>query len=279
MKEYFLRTYRGKTQSLGKAVYELYPDLPYSLLARLLKQRDVFLDGVRSRSDVLVAAGHTLNLYCQPAMIKIPVVYRDEDLAVVYKPKGVASDGEHSFESLARYVFGDNLTLLHRLDTNTDGLLMFALNPHAYEVLYRANSEHRIVKYYRAVVNGAVWQESVLEGYLLKDADKGRVKIYHEPKEGAEYVECKVTPISCDNRCATVNIKLKGGKTHQLRAQLADWGHFILGDGKYGDDRVNRAFHMDKQQLTAVSLVFPTLPELPALSGRTINLPDEYLTI
>jgi len=278
MKAYFLRTYEGNTQPLGKAIMTLYPDLPYSLIKRLLKQKDVFVDGVRAKEDAPVAAGSTVNLYCQPNMIKIPVVYRDEDLLVLYKPRGIASDGQCSFETLSRYVFGDNLRLLHRLDTNTDGLLMFALNQRAYEILYQANAEHLITKYYNALVYGQVRGETVLDGYLMKDAEKGRVKIYHEPKVGAEYVKCLVTPDRCDDNVTTVIIKLKGGKTHQLRAQLADWGHFILGDGKYGDDRINREYGKDKQQLTAFKLALPVLEELPSLSGNVIALPAELHT-
>ena len=279
MSEYFLRTYEGKTQPLAKAVRALYPDLPYALVNRLFKQKDVFLNGARAKEDALTKNGDVVDLYCMPGMIKIPVVYRDEDLVVLYKPKGVASDGPRSFETLAQFVFGDNLILLHRLDTNTDGLLMFAANLRSYDVLYKANSEHRITKYYKAKVYGIVHQEAVLDGYLAKDAKEGRVRIYHEPKAGAEYVKCKVTPISFDKNASIVSLSLQGGKTHQLRAQLADWGHFILGDGKYGDDRINRSIGLDKQQLTAVRILLPELAELPSLSGKEITIPDQLLTI
>ena len=272
MEGYFSRVYHGVTRPLGKAVGDLYPDLPYALLRRLFKQRDVFVNGARAGEAQPLTDGDTVHLFLTPSYIRIRVVYRDDDLLVLYKPKGIASDGQYSFEGLSRFVFGDNLRLLHRLDTNTDGLLMFALNDVAYEILYRYNSEHLITKYYVAEVYGQVKREVVLDGYLAKDVEAGRVRIYHEPHEGAQYVKCKVTPVDMYEAYTVVHVKLRGGKTHQIRAQLADWGHFILGDTKYGDDRINRRFGKEKQQLTAFKLVFPLLDDLPALNGKVITL-------
>lgn len=278
MSEYFKRTYDGNPKALAKAVADIYPELPYSLLMRLVDKRDVFLNGARAPKGAQVRSGDAVDLFCAPDLIRIRVVYRDQDLLVLYKPKGVASAGERSFESLARYVFGD-VRLLHRLDTNTDGLLMFALNERAYEILYRLNAEHRITKYYLARVLGEVREETVLEGWLVKDESAGRVRILHQESADADRVKCVVTPLAYKDGLTTVTIALRGGKTHQLRAQLADWGHFILGDGKYGDDRVNRRYGKDKQQLTAYKLVFPSVRELPHLSEATIELPADLRTV
>jgi 23S rRNA pseudouridine955/2504/2580 synthase len=279
MSRYFLRRYEGDSRSLGKVLTAVYPELPFSLLERLMRTRDVFVNGERARQDHVVQSGDMLDLYCAPTLIKLREVYRDGNLLVLAKPRGVATDGQYSFASLVGYVYGDKVTPLHRLDTNTDGLLMFACNAEAYACLYQAMQAHRITKYYTALVCGVVDAPLHLDGYLLKDAAKGRVKIVHRAQGDAAAVACDVTPIETRDGITLVRVMLKGGKTHQLRAQLADCGHFILGDGKYGDDRVNRARGYRRQQLTADALVLPEDIMLSNLGGLRIDLPEQYISI
>lgn len=219
-----------------------------------MNRRDVFVEGVRADKGAEIANGQSVSLYITPSLLRIRTIYQNEHILVLYKPKGIESDGEISFAGLARFCFGD-VMLMHRLDTNTDGLLLFAKTQQAYDVLYRAMKEGNIIKYYRALVYGEM-RPCKLQGYLFKDSKEGRVYIADEPKRGAVAVSCLVVDSQYQNGVSQIEIQLHGGKTHQLRAQLAHAGHFILGDGKYGDDRVNRALGYKKQQLTAYRLVF-----------------------
>ena len=275
---YFLRVYGGEDKPIGKVLGQVYPELPYALLARLLRQKDVKVDGVRVKESHIVSRGSTLDLFCTPAMVRLVEVYRDDNVLVLYKPKGVESDGEHSFASLAAYVYGDEVRLMHRLDTNTDGLLLFAIGRRAYDLLYAAMREHRIVKYYRARVHGTWGEPTCLAGYLSKDADAGKVRIYDAPKEGAVDVRCWVTPVARGRDSTLVDVRLEGGKTHQLRAQLAHAGHFILGDGKYGVDAINAAMGYKRQQLTAYRLRFDMPGDPLGLNDKDIVLPERWLT-
>lgn len=269
---YFERVYTGQTKSIGKVLSVVYPELPYALLMRLLRNKDVFVNAARVKENATVSSGSTLDLFCAPAKLALRVVYSDDNLLALYKPKGVSSDGPCSFEGLASYAFGP-VTLLHRLDTNTDGILLFARNDVAYEVLRRGMQSHEIIKTYMARVYGKMpLTPCVLTGYLRKDKVAGRVTVTDRPLPGAAAVQCKVRPLSYDGNTTYVELELCGGKTHQLRAQLAHCGHFILGDGKYGDDKINRRYDAKKQLLTATKIQFAFDNDVLGLNRIVISL-------
>ena len=82
--------------------------------------------------------------------------------------------------------------------------------------------------------------------YLLKNAKEGKVRIFQEKHAGAVPVEASVKVIGYDKNSTLVEVVIHNGKTHQIRAQLAAHGHFILGDGKYGRDDINNKFGVKK---------------------------------
>lgn len=268
---YFERHYQGNAFPLSKALEALYPELPFALLSKLIRQKDVFLNGTRVK-DGVVRDGDTVNLYCTPGMIGLRVLYRSADVLALYKPKGVPSDGEYSFASLVRYVYPEAL-LMHRLDTNTDGVLLFARNQHAYGILYDGMKGHEITKYYRAFVYGKVTPRTqTIKGYLFKDAKAGKVFIYDAPRPGAVSVRCEVSVAGYDGACTHVEVEITGGKTHQIRALLAHSGHFILGDGKYGDDRINKQMGIKRLALTSYMVRFHFEKDVLRLNDVTISL-------
>ena len=272
MSDYFKRTYTHSDKPISKGLILVYPELPYGLLVKLLRKKDVFVDGVRVGEGAILHTGEVVDLFLAPKMIDVKVVYQDDNLLALYKPKGVASDGEYSFESLVRYVFGE-VTLLHRLDTNTDGILLFSKTARAYEILRQGMQDGSITKYYRARVWGKMpLVDRTLKGYLFKDSVKGKVRISDAKVKGSVLVECQVHPLSYEGNSTHVELTLHGGKTHQLRAQMAHDGHFILGDGKYGDDRVNRMLGFSKQLLTAYRVTFHFANDTLGLNKLDISL-------
>ena len=269
--EYFSRTIL-KGGNIAKAIGEVYPELPYNLLMKLLRKKDVFVNGARCNENAIVKTGDYVSLFLKPTAIPLKEIYCDENLLAVYKPKGVKSDGERSFSSLVSYV-KEGATLLHRLDTNTDGILLFSLNPNAENILLSGMKNGEVVKEYRAVVYGETYfKNSKITNYLLKDAQKGKVKIYDHPYQGAEKVELTADTVKNNDGISTLKVVIHGGKTHQIRAQLAHLGHFILGDGKYGDDRVNKMLGYKSQELTAVKITFEFKNDVLRLNGVKIGL-------
>lgn len=250
MKEF---VYNGKPQRLSKITAEYYPLFSYNAILKLIKDKEIRVDGAKVGEDVVVNGGSVIRCYAKDMRLK--EIYRDENILIVYKPKGLKSEGDISAESiLTEYEKG--AILCHRLDTNTDGLLIFALNESAAEEIAKGFKNEKIEKVYEARVYGKVPSDAVYRDYLLKNAKEGKVRIFQEKHAGAVPVEASVKVIGYDKNSTLVEVVIHNGKTHQIRAQLAAHGHFILGDGKYGRDDINNKFGVKKQQLTAKKLVF-----------------------
>ena len=272
---YFSRSYRGEARRLVKALAELYPELSYDALMRLFRKKDISVNGKSAAPETIISKGDNVSLYLRPAEIKLKEIYSDGNILILYKNKGVVSEGEYSFEGLIKYKYGADVRLTHRLDTNTDGLLIFAYGEAVYRAVYDAMRDKNIEKYYYARVHGRVAdKEKTLRGYLSKDSEKGVVRIYDRPTKGAEYVEMYFKTLSYSDGASLLDVKLLGGKTHQIRAQLAHYGHFILGDGKYGNDTINRRYRCKKQLLTAYKIVFNTgnSEQLAYLNGKSFEV-------
>ncbi len=126
MKEF---VYNGKTQRLSKVIAEMYPLLSYNQIIRLIKDKEVRIDGVKVAEDIAVEQGVTIRCYAKDVTLK--TIYIDDNILVVNKPKGIASEGDNSAESIVHETV-PTARLCHRLDTNTDGLLLFALHDKAY---------------------------------------------------------------------------------------------------------------------------------------------------
>lgn len=118
MKEF---VYNGKPQRLSKITAEYYPLFSYNAILKLIKDKEIRVDGAKVGEDVVVNGGSVIRCYAKDMRLK--EIYRDENILIVYKPKGLKSEGDISAESiLMEYEKG--AILCHRLDTNTDGLLI-----------------------------------------------------------------------------------------------------------------------------------------------------------
>jgi Pseudouridylate synthases, 23S RNA-specific len=115
--------YGGTPKKLTKVLADVCPLISYNQVMRLLKNKDIKVNGTRVGTDVTVESGSVIVVYVKDVSLK--TVFEDANLLIVYKPKGLASEGEVSAESIMRPL-REKLILCHRLDTNTDGLLIFA---------------------------------------------------------------------------------------------------------------------------------------------------------
>ena len=99
--------------------------------------------------------------------------------------------------------------------------------------------------------------DATLGGYLLKDADRGIVKIVEDKQPGAKEVETQYETIAVSGRLALLKVQLITGRTHQIRAHMASIGCPILGDSKYGNNTANRELKLKYQALCAWELTMP----------------------
>ncbi len=247
--------------------------LSYSTFCKLLRKKDILVDGVRTTCDVKLIKGQKVVVYYdgKATQSNHKIIYKDDNILVVVKPKGITS--ERFYESLT--VDYTNLYFCHRLDRNTDGIMIFALNSEAYNQILFGFKHHLFDKRYRAQVYGLVKNDSqILEGYLFKDSKLSFVTISNTPIKGGVKIKTGYKVIKRFNDSTLLDVQLFTGKTHQIRAHLAHIGHFILGDGKYGKDFINEQMGIKDLQLTAFSLALNFEPNstLNYLNGKVFCL-------
>lgn len=209
---------------------------------------------------------------------KSDIIYEDGNILVAYKNEGIVTDGDKSLTTLVNgYLgeYGKHAEPCHRLDRNTDGLVIFAKNPEAEAEMLQAIKERKIEKFYLAGLKGTPKNKSAtLKAYLWKDSKKSTVYIYDAFKKGCVPIETryKILEQLAGGNCQA-EIQLISGRTHQIRAHMAHIGHPVLGDGKYGDFVLNRKLGLKTQQLTAYKIIFHFEGGglLSYLDGKTIK--------
>ena len=178
----------------------------------------------------------------------IEILYEDNHLIVCVKPAGVLSqsdgtDAPDMLTILKRYIKQKYdkpgevfLGLVHRLDRPVSGVMVFARTSKAASRLSEQIRSGKTVKCYRCIVNGVVEGEGKLENYILKDGKTNTVTVYDSPVRDAKFAQLEYKTVRSEGSMTLVNIKLGTGRAHQIRAQLAHFGHPIAGDRRYGRD-------------------------------------------
>ena len=150
--------------------------------------------------------------------------------------------------------------------------MIFSLNREAEKELINGFKSHSFVKIYLATVYGKMPKKSdLLTAYLVKDADNSIVKIYDKKVNGSLLIKTGYEVVKEEENTSLLRVRLYTGKTHQIRAHLAHIGHFIIGDGKHGDNEINKKMGKDKQMLSAyeLTLIFDDKSCLNYLNNKT----------
>lgn len=186
--------------------------------------------------------------------------------------------GQHSLTEKLSTALGYPVFPCHRLDRNTCGLILFAKNTKALNILLQKFKNHEIEKHYEATCYGIFnIKNAVLIAYLFKDRKKSLVYISDTPKKGYQKIvtEYKIISENKEHNTSKLDIIPHTGKTHQLRAHLAHIHHPIIGDGKYGINEVNKQFGQKYQMLKSTSITFKFTSDsnfLDYLNGLKIDI-------
>jgi 23S rRNA pseudouridine955/2504/2580 synthase len=225
--------------------------VPPSAIQKAFRKKDVKLNGKPCRADHRLAEGDVVRLYGAAAGgLSVPqaygrdcpaltVIHEDERILVLHKPAGIPSQPD--FEEAARAYAGagdDNgfrPSLCHRLDRNTEGLLLFAKTAEALRDITAKIKNREVGRVYRCVVEGCpspdpgVWRD-----WLWKDAREKRVYARPNPSPGAMEAVLRYKVLRTASGRSLLEVELVTGRTHQIRVQCASRGFAVLGDGKYG---------------------------------------------
>ena len=263
-----------KEIKLSKFLLEKYDgEISYSTVQKLIRNKDVKINGKRISSDVKLLAGDSVSVYYDGnnAFKDCEVLLNECGVLVVYKPAGVTVE---KFEEIIRKKY-PTATLCHRLDRNTSGLLVLAYEKHAEAELLKAFKERTIKKEYLCEVYGKMKNNSdTLTAYLKKDEKLSKVFVTDNKQDGSTKIITEYKVIKELENSSILSVNLITGKTHQIRAHLAHVGNQIIGDGKYGLNSVNDKFNAKTQRLTAYKLTFSFSKESPlySLNNRVVHL-------
>ena len=225
----------------------------YSAILKALRKKDIKINGQRVSKDLILAKGDKVTIYIQKEKLALNVVYQDDNLVVLNKPQGIESV---DFFEIVKQDFPSAI-FTHRLDRNTGGLIIFALNQNSYNSLYNAIKTKTLNKYYKAMVYGKMPKKhDILVAYCKKDSQNSFVSVFADYKLGRQKMITEYSVISEQENSSILQIKLVTGRTHQIRSHLAFVGNFVLGDSKYGKESINKALNLKYQQLFACRIEF-----------------------
>jgi len=225
-------------------------------------------------NDEFFEAPREDNSYLKVGAPKLDIVYEDANIILCDKAPGVLchSAGKWDYNTLISHIQAyayqkgewrpreENAfapALCNRIDRNTGGIVIAAKNAEALRVMNEKIAAREIEKYYLCVVSGRPRPpEGTLEGFIFKDAAKNRVYVRKKPEPGARTAVTHYRTLASRGGLSLVECRLGTGRTHQIRAQMAAAGTPLLGDGKYGDGRRNRAADESGQLLYSYRIDF-----------------------
>jgi 23S rRNA pseudouridine1911/1915/1917 synthase len=174
----------------------------------------------------------------------LPIIYEDDDIIAINKPSGLLSTpsdrekGRTAYRLVSDYLTqkdrNNRIFIVHRLDEDTSGVLVFAKNFEVREALQNNWSEIVSCRGYYAIVEGMdIPDEGVLKDYLAQDSTF-QVYVVRNPSKGKLAIT-KYKKISAKAGYSLLDVHLETGRKNQIRVQLGNIGHYVIGDDRYGE--------------------------------------------
>lgn len=242
-------------ERIDKCLSMLIDSLSRSFIQKIIKDEQVFVNGktvkgsyaVKTDDEVLFQLPDSQKPDIEPENIPLDILYEDDDVIVVNKPKGMVvhpAAGHYSgtLVNALMYHCGDRLSgingvmrpgIVHRIDMDTTGSIIICKNDIAHHSIAEQLKEHSIVRRYRAIVHGVLKEDEGTVNAPIGRHPVERKQMAINHKNGKEAVtHYKV--LQRFNGYTYVECRLETGRTHQIRVHMASIGHPLLGDAVYG---------------------------------------------
>lgn len=307
-------------QRLDRFLTKVFPALKSGIINKAVRNKDVKINGKRTEAAYRLEKGDLLYLFFPDILVepktaqaddfmsaedKLNVVYEDSNIILADKEQGlvVHSDNEGTADTLINrikkylYLKGEYdpekessfaPSLCNRIDRNTCGIVIGAKNAEALRILNEKIKNRELSKKYICVAVGELpKKEDTLTAYLQKDSEANQVRISNVKNPQSLTVKTKYRVLESCGELSLVEIDLLTGRTHQIRAHLAYIGHPLLGDGKYGLNKINMKYGFKAQALCSYKLSFEFKTDggiLNYLDRKTFTVKeipflDKYYTI
>lgn len=264
-----------EAKRIDKFLTEKHSDITRSAFHKLIEEGNVLVGEKRVNKNYKLRVGEKVSLFLpepeetniEPENIPLNILYEDEDVIVINKPKGMVvhpAPGHYSgtLVNALMYHCKDSLSgingqirpgIVHRIDKDTSGVLVAAKNDVAHIFLSEQLSSHSMNRVYNAIVYNAFNEE---EGSVDANIDRAKNdrKKMAVTKEGGRRAVTHYKVLERLGRFTFLSFKLETGRTHQIRVHMSHIGHPLLGDEVYGPK--NKPFDTEGQVLHAKTLGF-----------------------
>ena len=218
--------------------------LPENLSLKLLKKGRIIDNQKKRLQKGYILKSGFIEVSIYEAITKgLKPIFQTEHFAIFDKPSGLivhpsARSTEYTLLDEIRFHFGNDASLVHRIDAETSGLILISKNKYSEMVLSSMFEEKKFVKKYKALVQNELKEEILINKKIGNS--KGLIKLKMQVSEGGKESLTKIKPIFYDKikNQTLVEATPYTGRQHQIRVHLDSIGHTIIGDPIYGLDEI-----------------------------------------
>lgn len=269
----FFITEEWEDERIDKCMGSLIDSLSRSFIQKLIKDEKVFVNGkavkanyrMKTDDEIVFQIPEAAEPDIKPENIPLSILFEDEDILIVDKPKGMVvhpAAGHYSgtLVNAVLYHCKGELSgingimrpgIVHRIDKDTTGSLIVCKNDFAHNKIATQLKEHSITRKYRAICFGVLEEDSLTIHKPIGRHPTDRKKMAVNEKNGKDAIT-HVTVLKRFEKYTYIECELETGRTHQIRVHMASIGHPLLGDEVYGSGK--QPYKLEGQTLHAYVL-------------------------